>query len=484
MGFRLRIFVFQTLILFINFGLDAQPPVPGHGQDTDQIFGDLVRFEVTVDGSQTAGVGFNITITAKDGSDQTLTMFNGSVNLGTNNVFGAGVITTNISGFDNGVLTYEVNLTKAATNATITATHTGGSSTGTSDVFAVGHAALSSFLLEEDGNIEGKQEFVRQMTVIQQLLDLQILYPPEIIYARVRGISDQVAGESFDLRIRALDAFNNTVTNFVGEVDLSTNNVFGDGVVTATIGGFSEGEKLHPVSLTLVAADATITATRSDGPESGTSSSFNVLPASPAFISIIVPPSTVIAGANIEPSPVVRVDDEFGNPVPGVEVRVGLNTSTFASGSINIASTNQDGKAGFHKLSINISASNYYLVFTVIGHENVVQNSGTFNVLAESPAAMQIVTLAEQSVAGQPVEGPPTVKIVDRFNNPVPNINVKVTLNKQSFIDGSTTLLTSNSSGLAVFNNLVITVADTGYQLNFDVDGLKTLRMPIMNKMR
>src|SRR5690606_23488352 len=63
----------------------------------------------------------------------------------------------------------------------------------------------------------------------------------------------------------------------------------------------------------------------------------------------------------------------------------------------------------------------------------------------------------------------PAVTITDAYGNPTPGEGVTVILNKNSFASG-TTYLSTNSSGVATFSNLVITTAATGYQLTFDAD--------------
>ena len=94
--------------------------------------GALDHFAIGVIGPQTAGGAFNITLTAQDANNNTVTGFAGTVNLSTT----AGTITPTTSGaFTGGTRTESVTVTQAGASQTITATN--GPATGTSNSFTV-----------------------------------------------------------------------------------------------------------------------------------------------------------------------------------------------------------------------------------------------------------------------------------------------------------------------------------------------------------
>jgi hypothetical protein len=102
----------------------------------------LDHFLVTVSGPQTAGIPFDISITAQDLNNDILTDFNGTVDLTTT----AGTIRpTNTAVFAAGVLSLQsVTVTGAGSGKTITAAdHAGSGKTGTSGGFTVNPGALS-----------------------------------------------------------------------------------------------------------------------------------------------------------------------------------------------------------------------------------------------------------------------------------------------------------------------------------------------------
>jgi phosphodiesterase/alkaline phosphatase D-like protein len=138
--------------------------------------------------AQTAGTPFNIQITAKDASGNTITSFNGTVNITSTGVLALGGGTT--PAFTSGVLaTYQVSFNNTGT-FTITATRTsGGSQSGTSAPIVVNPGALTDFLIEASSG---------------------------------GNIPTQTAGVPFTIRITARDANHNTITSFTGPVTLTS----------------------------------------------------------------------------------------------------------------------------------------------------------------------------------------------------------------------------------------------------------------------
>lgn len=98
--------------------------------------GALHHFAIGNITTQTAGTAFNISLTAQDLNNNTVTSFTGTVNMSTT----AGTITPTTSGaFTSGTRTQSVTVTQSGAGKTITVTRTGGSETGTSNTFTVGN---------------------------------------------------------------------------------------------------------------------------------------------------------------------------------------------------------------------------------------------------------------------------------------------------------------------------------------------------------
>ncbi len=208
--------------------------------------GALHHFAVTNTGggtinSQVVATPFSVMITARDANENTVTGFTGTVAVSSNVAGSAGLTTS--AAFTAGVLAnHSITLTQANINATITATRTGGTETGTSNGFAVDAGAVDHFLVEAQGG---------------------------------GAIGSQVAGAPFNIRITAQDASNNTVTTFTGTVGITSNRAGSAGLTTTA--GFTNGVLAsHSVTLTQSGAGATLTATRTGNVQTGTSNSFTV----------------------------------------------------------------------------------------------------------------------------------------------------------------------------------------------------------------
>src|SRR5439155_1012163 len=190
-------------------------------------------------GTQTAGASFNIQITAQDANNNTVTGFTGTVDLTSNRTIGSGGGTT--AAFTAGVLNNKaITLNQSGAASTITATKTASSETGTSAGFTENRRAPSKYIVEAQG---------------------------------VGGIGNQNDGSSFNVRVTAQDAINNTVTGFTGTVDLTSNRTIGAGggtTVAFTAGVLSS----TAITLNQSGASSTITATKTAGSETGTSAGF------------------------------------------------------------------------------------------------------------------------------------------------------------------------------------------------------------------
>src|SRR6056297_481604 len=189
--------------------------------------------------------------------------------------------------------------------------------------------------------------------------------------------------------------------------------------------------------------------------------------AQPDYMQVTIQPQNTEAGQVVAGNPVVTVYDSDDNPVgAGTNVNVTLNKHSFAGSSTLTVATDDNGRAVFSNLVIDTAANNYQLTFSSGSLSDVASNN--FNVTSAAPDYMSITTQPGDTIQGYPVAGFPTVTVYDTYGNPVQNIEITVTVNKNS-LNGTLTE-TTNSNGTALFNNLIIDVFDTGYELTFDAD--------------
>ena len=280
-----------------------------------------------------------------------------------------------------------------------------------------------------------------------------------------------VAGvEIADVTVRAEDAFGNVIENV--NVD-----------VTAVGFGFTGGT---PTQLT----DATGIATFDDlktntagtgyvlrfsddatGLITGDSDAFDVIPAAlDALVVVDQPTDPTTAGVAIGPV-TVQALDQFGNPRAGdaidVEEKGGY---TFDAGTLQ-QTTDATGIATFGDLKIDTADTGYQLTFSSGGGFDV--DSDPFDVVAAGLAELDVLAQPVETVAGDPIAaagGPVLVQAFDEFDNPIAGVDVNVAEAGGYIFDAGTLQQTTDATGIATFDNLVINTADTGYVLRFSDD--------------
>lgn len=208
-----------------------------HFSDTEDLIDiplnfDHFSFDI-IPSPQIVGYPFEITITAIDGNNNIFTGFTGTVDLTTDVGTIEPIATEN---FENGKITQWVTLTGEGKH-TISATRTNGTETGNSNVFFLENSVLHNFSFK----------FIPVS---------QVAYIP------------------FEISIAAKDETNNTVTSFTGTVDLSTTS---GNISPLKTENFVNGEITLDVKIS-APGEQVITATRTEGTETGSSNRFEVEP--------------------------------------------------------------------------------------------------------------------------------------------------------------------------------------------------------------
>ncbi|TVR75374.1 MAG: PKD domain-containing protein [Marinilabiliales bacterium] len=192
---------------------------------------------------------------------------------------------------------------------------------------------------------------------------------------------------------------------------------------------------------------------------------FDVIPVEGA-ITITQQPLETVDGYAVAGPPAIQVLDNDTNPMEDIGVTAVINKNSIASGT-ETRLTNDQGMAVFDDLVLSDIATGYELTFTVdVGEGIPDKTSEAFRVVAEV-AVIEITQEPLLTIGGELVNGPPTVLLRTPGGDPITGGNITVYLNKNDFAGGSTTTVTTNASGIAVFDNLIIDDADTGYQLTF-----------------
>jgi hypothetical protein len=337
--------------------------------------------------TQTAGSGFNVEITAEDQFGNTATAFTGTADLTSNRTCSAGCVQT--SAFTAGVLaTTSATLTQAGSGATITATKTGGSETGTSNTFTVNPAALDHFSVT---NTSGG------------------------------SIATQTAGSAFNVKITAQDQFNNTVTGFVGTADLTSNRTCSAGCVQTS--AFTAGVLASSsVTLTQSGAGSTITATKTGGSETGTSNTFTVNPAALDHFAVTnssggsIGTQTAGSSFNVE----ITAQDQFGNTATAFTGTADLTSNRTCSAGCVQTSAFTAGVLATTSVTLTQSGASSTVTATKTGSSE----TGTSNTFTVNPAALDhfaVTNISGGAIGTQTAGSGFNVEITaqDQFNNTV-----------------------------------------------------------------
>lgn len=202
-----------------------------------------------------------------------------------------------------------------------------------------------------------------------------------------------------------------------------------------------------------------------------TSTTFTVEPADSNAIVIDTPPDTIqTAGEAITGPPTILATDPFNNPVSDVTVSVTVVDD--GGSTVNDETelkTNSEGIAMFDDLIVE-TAAEYQLEFSIDNTDSGVSEPATattaeFTVKPADANSIEIKTQPAESTAGEPISGPPTVKVFDAFDNPVASEHITVTINNSATLDGTLEQET-NSTGVVVFDNLSNETANS-YELTF-----------------
>ncbi len=163
------------------------------------------------------------------------------------------------------------------------------------------------------------------------------------------------------------------------------------------------------------------------GLTSATSAQFNVSAAPVARLAFSVQPSTTKAGDAINPAVKVEIQDQTGAVLTGRTDQVAVQLKDNPGGATlggTATATAVAGVATFSDLSIQVAATGYTLSASTANASGTT--SSAFDIAAGDPKQLVLNDGQGQSaVVGTKVAVRPSIKILDAFNNPVPNVPVK-----------------------------------------------------------
>jgi hypothetical protein len=360
--------------------------------------------------STQAGIPHNLTVTAKDAYNNTVTGYPGTVSIQSNDgQFSAPAPST----LTNGVHTFSVDLRTVTAAASLTATDGSTSSTQSNITVTPGNAA--SFALSG--------------------------FP-----------SSTVAGAPHNLTVTAKDAYNNTATAYAGTVSIASN----DGQFSApTPSTLTSGTHTFSVNLRTVTTTASLTA--GDGSISGSQTNITVTPGLAASFTVSGFASPTTAG--IQHGVTVTAKDAYNNTATGYGGTVHF-TSNDPQATVPVNTTLTNGTGTF-----NATLRTAGTALSITATDTVSSGiTGT-----QSGITVNAAALSELSVTGFPAtttagaSGSVTVAAQDAFGNTITGYTGTVTFDStdaQAVLPADYTFVLGDG-GDKVFAGVVLKTAGT-----------------------
>src|SRR5437870_2371931 len=280
------------------------------------------------------------------------------------------------------------------------------------------------------------------------------------------------------LRVTALDAAENLVPTFTGNVTVAFGGTSGEG---STLGGTTPVAAVSGVatfvdlSLNKTGTGYTLTASAS-GFAPVTSTAFDITPGTATQLAFAQQPSTTVAGVAISPAVQVTALDAAGNPVPGftgsVTIALGNNPGgSTLGGTTTVVAVN--GVASFADLSANKTGTNYWRTATATGLSRAASNA--FTITAGTATELVFGTEPGTTVANHQISPAVKVRALDAFGNIAAGFTGAVTVALGSNAGGATlsgTTAVEAAGGVATFYDVSGNKTGTGYALTATAIGL------------
>ena len=355
--------------------------------------------------------------------------------------------------FTNSVATNGVLITMTLSNGTFA------SGTTTTNTDSNGSATISDLVITAAGS---NRVIASSAGLISTNKIVVILPAPFAITFQQDAPSVTNAGAVFSpaVAVRIADQYNNFLTNRAVTMTLLGGS-FGSGSTLASTTAVNGVASFTNLFITVPGNNYALVA-NSTNSLSVTGHTFAVTNAAPSkLVYTTLPPLTNTAGVVLSTF-VVQIEDQYNNSIAtnGVPIAVGLNTGSFASGTINQTS-DLGGKATFFDLYID-TIGTYTLSASSTGLAPVAQ---LVTIVPTNASSIAFIQQPPVSVtAGATFSPAVTVKVTDQYTNAIAGLPVILSLNGGGSLNGTTSQVTS-ASGVATFNNLSVNQPGTGHYL-------------------
>src|SRR6266699_62684 len=288
--------------------------------------------------------------------------------------------------------------------------------------------------------------------------------PPELVF--IAQPRNSVAGHEFSqaVQVQAEDAHGNQVASFVGNVTVALASNPGGSTLsgTTTVGAVDGIAIFYNLSLDKTGAGYTLTASASGGGlVAPTSAAFDVAPGPATQLQFTIEPTTVTAGAPLDPE---------GNPVPGFTGNVTVAFGGTSGAGVTLGGTTTvaavHGVATFGDLTVSKAGTGYWLTGSSTGLARAA--SDAFEVTAGAATQLVFGTQPGTTVADHNITPAVKVRAVDALGNLVPSFAGNVSIAPGANPGGATfsgTTPVAAIGGVATFYDLSLNKTGTGYTL-------------------
>src|SRR6059058_4064826 len=395
-----------------------------------------------------------VKLRAEDAHGNNVARFTGNVTVALGNNPGGATLsgTTTVAAVDGDATFYDLSLDKTGTGYTLAASVSGGALVATSAAFDVapGAATQLEFTVEPTTATAG--------TALAQAL-----------------------------QVRALDAAENLVPTFTGNVTVAFGGTSGEG---STLGGTTTVAAVNGVA---TFGEITVNQTgtgywlsaSATGLARASSSAFDVTAGAATQLVFSTEPRTTVADHQISPAVKVRALDALGNPAPSftgsVRIAPGNNPGgATLSGTTPVAAVS--GVATFFDLSLNKTGTGYTLTASASGFAPVT--SAAFDITPGTATQLSFTVQPSNTVAGAAISPAVLVTALDPAGNPVPDYTGDVTVAFGNNPGGSTlggTTTVGAVNGVARFWDLTANKTGTSYWLTATATGLNRATSSVFN---
>jgi len=141
-------------------------------------------------------------------------------------------------------------------------------------------------------------------------------------------------------------------------------------------------------------------------------------------------------------------------------------------GSASAGAIQESAEGGIYEFEVTSVSLGGVTVF-ITANEITLNETPVLTFEPGNPYELIITIQPENTQNGRPIEGPPTVQVFDEFEHEIPGVEVIVREQNDTEFSSGDLVVTTDESGIAEFDNLVIQSNLNWFHLVFSVEGIE-----------